>query len=77
MPTILGSLKVDVPAQVRVEACFTDDTEKDTIPQPLCGDFLATPAFNWSELRSWKQRLSVYDAPKPELYDLSKDPAKR
>src|SRR6185295_1482471 len=38
--------------------------------------FLPRLHFNWSELRSVEnQKYHFIDAPKPELYDLSKDPA--
>jgi arylsulfatase A-like enzyme/Flp pilus assembly protein TadD len=77
MPTILGALKLDVPSQVQgrsLLALMTPAKDKDS-PSLYAETFLPRLHFNWSELRSVEtENYQFIDAPKPEMYDLSKDP---
>src|SRR6266853_1163236 len=78
MPTILGELKVDVPAKVQGRSLLPLMTpKKDNDSRNLYAEtFLPRLHFNWSELRSVEtENYQFIDAPKPELYDLSKDPS--
>ncbi len=77
MPTILHALKVEVPAQVQGRSLLAWMTpKKDVNSRNLYAEtFLPRLHFNWSELRSVETaNYQFIDAPKPELYDLSKDP---
>jgi len=77
MPTILHALKVEVPAQVQGRSLLAWMTpKKDVDSRNLYAEtFLPRLHFNWSELRSVEtENYQFIDAPKPELYDLSKDP---
>src|SRR5713226_7255 len=77
MPTILRALKVEVPAQVQGRSLLAWMTpKKDVDSRNLYAEtFLPRLHFNWSELRSVETaNYQFIDAPKPELYDLSKDP---
>jgi arylsulfatase A-like enzyme/Flp pilus assembly protein TadD len=77
MPTILGELKVDVPPPVQGRSLLPLMTpKKDNDSRNLYAEtFLPRLHFNWSELRSVEtENYQFIDAPKPELYDLSKDP---
>ena len=84
MPTILDAVGVDVPAQVQGRSLLAelranpqheneDKAERDRV---LYGEtYLPRIHFNWSELRgSENAKYHFIDAPRPELYDLSKDP---
>jgi len=83
MPTILGVVGLDVPSQVQGRSLLrelhgndtprADKTERDRV---LYGEtFLPRIHFDWSELRgSENTKYHFIDAPRPELYDLSKDP---
>ncbi|HZQ68127.1 MAG TPA: sulfatase-like hydrolase/transferase [Terriglobales bacterium] len=77
MPTMLQSLKVAVPAEVQgrsLLALMRDDKEQS--PRNLYAEtFLPRLHFNWSELRGIEnEKYHFINAPKPELYDLQKDP---
>lgn len=77
MPTVLNTLKLDVPAQVQGQSLLSPMTgNKEDEPRSLYSEsFLARLHFNWSELRGVEtSNYHFIDAPKPELYDLSKDP---
>jgi arylsulfatase A-like enzyme/Flp pilus assembly protein TadD len=75
MPTILGALKLDVPAQVQGRSLLPLMTLKNDSRSLYAETFLPRLHFNWSELRSVEtENYQFIDAPKPELYDLSKDP---
>ena len=77
MPTVLQALKVDVPSQVQGRNLLPLMTAKKEDPsQGLYAEtFLPRLHFNWSELRGLETRnYHFIDAPKPELYDLAKDP---
>jgi arylsulfatase A-like enzyme/Flp pilus assembly protein TadD len=78
MPTVLEFLKVTVPPQVQgTNLLPLMTTKKPAQPRHLYAEtFLPRLHFNWSELRSAEtENLHFIEAPKPELYDLSKDPA--
>src|SRR5438105_1257342 len=77
MPTVLQILKVEVPSQVQGRNLLpllraTQQSE----PRNLYAEtFLPRLHFNWSELRGVEsEKYHFIDAPKPELYDLTKDP---
>ncbi|HZZ15468.1 MAG TPA: sulfatase-like hydrolase/transferase [Candidatus Sulfotelmatobacter sp.] len=75
MPTILADLKVDVPAQVQGRSLLPLMTVQNDSRSLYAETFLPRLHFNWSELRSVEtENYQFIDAPKPELYDLSKDP---
>jgi arylsulfatase A-like enzyme/cytochrome c-type biogenesis protein CcmH/NrfG len=76
-PTVLAALKIDAPSQVQgrsLLALMTPKKEEDS--RSLYAEtFLPRLHFNWSELRSVEtENYQFIEAPKPELYDLSKDP---
>jgi arylsulfatase A-like enzyme/Flp pilus assembly protein TadD len=79
MPTVLEALKVPVPGEVQgkdlLPAIASKETESND-SRPLYSEtFLPRLHFNWSELRGLEvSKYHFIDAPKPELYDLSKDP---
>jgi arylsulfatase A-like enzyme/Tfp pilus assembly protein PilF len=78
MPTVLHFLKITVPPQVQGTDLLPLMTKKSPgESRNLYGEtFLPRLHFNWSELRSVEtENLHFIEAPKPELYDLSKDPA--
>ncbi|MGA8314140.1 MAG: tetratricopeptide repeat protein, partial [Terriglobales bacterium] len=77
MPTVLQVLKVNVPAQVQgrnLLPLMTSRREEEA--RSLYAEtFLPRLHFNWSELRGVEaENYHFIDAPKPELYDLAKDP---
>jgi arylsulfatase A-like enzyme/Flp pilus assembly protein TadD len=89
MPTVLNALKLDVPAEVqghdltasisprKIETKKAEDLKgREAGAAALYAEtFLPRLHFNWSELRSVEtEKYHFIDAPKPELYDLSKDP---
>src|SRR5713226_5933067 len=77
MPTILTALKVDPPSQVQgVNLLPLTAAKKTEESRSLYAEtFLPRLHFNWSELRSVEtEKYHFIDAPKPELYDLSRDP---
>jgi len=77
MPTVLQALKVDVPSQVQGRNLLPLMTaKKEDQSQGLYAEtFLPRLHFNWSELRGLETKnYHFIDAPKPELYDLAKDP---
>ncbi len=82
MPTMLGAVGIEIPSQVqgrsllpqlRGEGDHDDQAGRDRV---LYGEtFLPRIHFNWSELRgSENTKYHFIDAPRPELYDLAKDP---
>jgi arylsulfatase A-like enzyme/Flp pilus assembly protein TadD len=85
MPTVLGAVGLEIPSQVqgrsllpelrggRTEDGRSDQADRDRV---LYGEtFLPRIHFNWSELRgSENTKYHFIDAPRPELYDLAKDP---
>lgn len=77
MPTALQSLNVAVPGEVQGRSLLPlIKDEKDAAARGLYAEsFLPRIHFNWSELRGLEtERYHFIDAPKPELYDLQKDP---
>ncbi len=77
MPTVLETLKVDVPSQVQGRSLLSLMTAKkeDESRNLYAETFLPRLHFNWSELRGVETgNYHFIDAPKPELYDLAKDP---
>jgi arylsulfatase A-like enzyme/Tfp pilus assembly protein PilF len=82
MPTVLGAVGLEAPSQVqgrsllpelRADLHHDDQAGRDRV---LYGEtFLPRLHFNWSELRgSENTKYHFIDAPRPELYDLAKDP---
>jgi arylsulfatase A-like enzyme/Flp pilus assembly protein TadD len=77
MPTVLQLLKLPVPAQVQGKSLIPLVAgKKSQEPRPLYSEtFLPRLHFNWSELRGIELgNYHFIEAPKPELYDLTKDP---
>jgi arylsulfatase A-like enzyme/cytochrome c-type biogenesis protein CcmH/NrfG len=77
MPTVLRVLKIDVPSQVQGVSLLPLMSPKkpDESRNLYAETFLPRLHFNWSELRAVEtEKYHFIDAPKPELYDLSKDP---
>lgn len=77
MPTILAAVGLEIPAQVQGRSLLPDLRGKPYEDnRPLYGEtFLPRLHFNWSELRSAENaKFHFIDAPRPELYDLTKDP---
>jgi len=80
MPTVLGAVGIAVPTQVqgksllaRVRGGESDTAERE---RDVYGEtYLPRIHFNWSELRGAESaKYHFIDAPRPELYDLAKDP---
>ena len=77
MPTVLSVLKLEVPSTVQGRNLLPIIDGKDkAAPASLYAEtFLPRLHFNWSELRGVEtEKYHFISAPKPELYDLSKDP---
>ena len=80
MPTVLGAVGLGVPSQVQGRSLLPElQAERDVQANrdlTLYGEtFLPRIHFNWSELRgSENTKYHFIDAPRPELYDLAKDP---
>src|SRR5215471_8980043 len=77
MPTVLGALGIEIPAQVQGKRLLSALREDRADPgRSLYGEtYLPRLHFNWSELRGTENaKYHFIDAPKPELYDLTKDP---
>jgi arylsulfatase A-like enzyme/Flp pilus assembly protein TadD len=77
MPTVLAALGLDIPPQVQGRSLLPelrgDSTDRT---RNLYGEtFLPRLHFNWSELRATENaKYHFIDAPRPELYDLARDP---
>jgi arylsulfatase A-like enzyme/lipoprotein NlpI len=79
MPTVLQTLKVDIPSQVQGRSLLpllnSKTKEREESRSLYAETFLPRLHFNWSELRGVESaNYHFIDAPKPELYDLTKDP---
>jgi arylsulfatase A-like enzyme/Flp pilus assembly protein TadD len=77
MPTVINILKVEAPSQTQGLSLLPLMAAKKTEESRslYAETFLPRLHFNWSELRSVEtEKYHFIDAPKPELYDLSKDP---
>ena len=74
-PTILEIAGMPVPAQMQGQSLMR--AAKGGADQPVYSRTqFPTRAFGWSTLESWRAGKYLYiRAPKPELYDLSADPA--
>src|SRR6266536_2484526 len=76
MPTVLGLLKFDSPSDVQGRSLAPLLSVKAKLdPASLYAEtFLPRLHFNWSELRAVEtDNYHFIDAPKPELYDVTKD----
>jgi len=77
MPTVLQALKIEVPPQVQGRNLLPliKGKEQDEARSLYGETFLPRLHFNWSELRGIETaNYHFIEAPKPELYDLAKDP---
>jgi arylsulfatase A-like enzyme/Tfp pilus assembly protein PilF len=83
MPTVLEAVGLQVPSQVQGRSLLREIRPDSSAPdaqadreRTLYGEtFLPRIHFNWSELRgSENTKYHFIDAPRPELYDLTKDP---
>ncbi|MGH9501905.1 MAG: sulfatase-like hydrolase/transferase [Terriglobales bacterium] len=77
MPTVLQALKIDVPSPVQGQNLLPliKTKESEESRRLYAETFLPRLHFNWSELRGVEtENYHFIDAPKPELYNLSKDP---
>src|SRR6266849_3071237 len=77
MPTVLQTLKVNVPSQVQGHnlLLLMKKVEPVEARSLYAETFLPRLHFNWSELRGAETaNYHFIDAPTPELYDLVKDP---
>ncbi|MFY9562226.1 MAG: sulfatase-like hydrolase/transferase [Terriglobales bacterium] len=78
MPTVLSAVGLGIPSQVQGRSLLPVlRGEKADRERTLYGEtFLPRIHFNWSELRGAENaKYHFIDAPRPELYDLTKDPA--
>src|SRR6266446_259430 len=77
MPTVLAALNIQIPAQVQGQSLLPlmSPKKEDNARSLYAETFLPRLHFNWSELRGVEtETYHFIDAPKPELYDLRKDP---
>src|SRR5437870_4063101 len=77
MPTVLDALNIQIPAQVQGQSLLPlmSPKKEDNARSLYAETFLPRLHFNWSELRGVEtETYHFIDAPKPELYDLRKDP---
>src|SRR5438046_10462800 len=77
MPTVLAALNIQIPAQVQGQSLLPlmSPKKEDTARSLYAETFLPRLHFNWSELRGVEtENYHFINAPKPELYDLRKDP---
>ena len=77
MPTVLQVLNVEIPTEVQGHGLLPlmVPRKAEESRNLYAETFLPRLHFNWSELRAVEtDRYQFIDAPKPELYDLSKDP---
>src|SRR6266513_909430 len=77
MPTVLAALNIQIPAQVQGQSLLPiiSPKKEDNARSLYAETFLPRLHFNCSELRGVEtENYHFIDAPKPELYDLSKDP---
>jgi len=76
-PTVLEAAGIPVPSQMQGQSLLRIARTTPDADQPVYArsDF-PQKAFGWSALESWRAGKYLYiRAPKPELYDLSTDPA--
>src|SRR5437773_3040429 len=77
MPTVLAALNIRIPAQVQGQSLLPlmFPKKEDNARSLYAETFLPRLHFNWSELRGVEtENYHFIDAPKPELYDVGKDP---
>jgi arylsulfatase A-like enzyme/Tfp pilus assembly protein PilF len=77
MPTVLSALGMAVPAEVQGRSLLPliEEPNKKSDEDLYAESYLPRLHFDWSELRGVEtDRYHFIDAPKPELYDLTKDP---
>ncbi len=76
VPTILQVLGIDRPQQVQGTSLLAAILGKGTLENRTAYSETYYPnEFGWSELRAWRTEQHKYIlAPRPELYDLLKDP---
>lgn len=74
LPTVLDALDIDAPKGIRGRSLL-----RDIEPRPIYAESLYPRLhLGWSELRSViRAPMQYIDAPRPELYDLARDPAQR
>ena len=77
MPTVLAAVGANAPAQVQGRSLLplVHDESSERERNVYGETFLPRLHFNWSELRGAENtKYHFIDAPRPELYDLAKDP---
>jgi arylsulfatase A-like enzyme/Flp pilus assembly protein TadD len=77
MPTVLEILGIPAPSQVQGKSLLPriSGKKQEETPYLYAETFLPRLHFDWSELRGVESdRFHFILAPRPELYDLSKDP---
>jgi arylsulfatase A-like enzyme/Tfp pilus assembly protein PilF len=77
MPTVLSALGMAVPAEVQGRSLLPliEEPNRKSDEDLYAESYLPRLHFDWSELRGVEtDRYHFIDAPKPELYDLTKDP---
>jgi choline-sulfatase len=77
MPTVLAAAGVEIPQQVQGKSLLPVIRGEKADPERTlyAETFLPRLHFNWSELRGAENlKYHLIDAPRPELYDLAKDP---
>ena len=77
MPTVLAALNIQLPAHVQGQSLLPiiSPKKEDNARSLYAETFLPRLHFNWSELRGVEtENYHFINAPKPELYDLRKDP---
>src|SRR5438874_2658711 len=77
MPTVLAALNIQRPAHVQGQSLLPiiSPKKEDNARSLYAETFLPRLHFNWSELRGVEtENYHFINAPKPELYDLRKDP---
>jgi choline-sulfatase len=73
-PAILDFLHIPTPPSFEGRSLLNDDAQRAVFTESV----YSHDAFGWAPLRSLRVgKLKYIDAPKPELYDLSKDPQER
>jgi len=79
LPTVLNALQIDAPPVLQGHSLLPLIAAKaspEASPSDIYGEtFLPRIHFNWSELRGIEiGKYHFIDGPKPEIYDLSRDP---
>jgi arylsulfatase A-like enzyme/Flp pilus assembly protein TadD len=79
LPSLLNEVSLPIPAQVQgtsFVAALEGRADAHAAPRGLYAEtFLPRLHFNWSELRGIQfERYKFIEAPRPELYDLERDP---